>query len=69
LGRELSVDHAYPRRAFPKAIEVYKQFGTDAFFSTCPSCHGRKTNGPERDWLRGDVLRLQQYIRDAEASL
>jgi hypothetical protein len=63
LGRELGVDHVYPRRAFRRAIEVYQQFGTAGFVSVCPRCHGRKTGGAEAAWLEGDALRLQQYSR------
>lgn len=68
LGRELAVDHVYPRRAFKRAIEVYQQFGAAAFVSTCPRCHGRKTNGAEAAWLEGDVLQLQRYVRTISGS-
>lgn len=66
LGRELAVDHVYPRRAFKRAIEVYQQFGAAAFVSTCPRCHGRKTTGAEASWLKGDALRLQEYVKTIE---
>jgi hypothetical protein len=62
LGCELGVDHVYPRQAFKRAIEVYRQFGTTAFVSVCPRCHGRKTGGAEAAWLKGDALRLQLYV-------
>lgn len=67
LGRELAVDHVYPRRAFERAIEVYQRFGAAAFVSTCPRCHGRKTNGAEAAWLEGDALHLQEYVKTVEA--
>jgi 5-methylcytosine-specific restriction endonuclease McrA len=62
LGCQLGVDHVYPRQAFKRAIEVYQQFGTAAFVSVCPRCHGRKTGGAEAAWLKGDALRLQIYV-------
>lgn len=69
LAHELDVDHIYPRRAFQSAIEVFQEFGLAGFVSTCPTCHGRKTSGPEREWLRGDALRLQQYVQTVTSRL
>ena len=68
LGCELGVDHVYPRQAFRRAIEVYQQFGTAAFVSVCPRCHGRKTGGAEAAWLKGDALRLQLYVSTVGAA-
>gem|GEM_PF-5552888 len=69
LGGELSVDHVYPRRAFPRAIDVYRTFGTNGFVSVCPTCHGRKTSGAEAAWLRGDALKLRAYVETVTAAL
>jgi len=64
LGCELHVDHIYPRRAYPEAIDVYRRFGTNGFVSVCPHCHGRKTGGAEARWLRGDALAMARYIAE-----
>jgi len=68
LGHGLSIDHVYPRRAFTRAIDVYREFGTNGFASLCPRCHARKTWDAEARWLRGDALRLQQYVRAVSAT-
>ncbi len=62
LGCALHVDHVYPRRAFPRALDVLLKYGTRGFVSVCPGQHARKRVA-EIKWLRGDALALEAYAR------
>lgn len=57
-GRKLPIDHVVPRRDWATIEEANDPSNLVAL---CDSCHGKKTMGAERRWLRGDVLDMQSY--------
>ncbi len=60
IGERLSVDHLIPWRAFGDKAKANCQSN---LVSLCRKCHAWKTQGPERRWLRGDVIALRVLVR------
>lgn len=58
-GRRLHVDHLIPWRAFANKSDANDPSNLAAL---CMSCHAVKTQTVEKQYLRGDVLGLKQFI-------
>ncbi len=59
-GHSLDVDHIKPWRSFVNKAEANDPAN---LASLCDKCHCYKTARIERQWLRGDVLAMQEHER------
>lgn len=59
----MAIDHLIPLRSFDDLDQANDPSNLAAL---CVACHGAKTSGPERRWMRGDALDLIAFIRSLD---